>query len=548
MYITEVPCKKPSGKIFKTVLLRKSYRENGKVKNKTIANLSGCSEEEIEQLKVFFKTRKKESSPQFSSFSPAQIIPGKSLGSVVVLYEIAKRLRIDKVLGSSFHGELALWLIIARILEQGSRLSATRLDAIYDIASVIKLKRGFDENDLYQSLRWLSENQTAIEDNLFCRKNKSNFYWYDVTSSYFEGEQNELAAFGYNRDKKRAKRIVVIGLLCQEEGNPVSVEAFKGNTQDTQTFESQLIKLKNRFGCESVTIVSDRGLIRDKQKKLLSEYNFHYITALPMTQIIPLLKQGVLCANNFSSELKSLEHDGQRLIYRRNPERALKTVNQREDRLKTATQKVNQENERLKTALKASLPVAEKRIQKFLNKLHLSEWVTLTRIDREFSLMINQDELEKKSFFDGCYVWTTDWKESDLSDQEVYQHYKNLKYIEDDFRTFKTSFLEIRPIFVRSEASTRGHLLVIMLAHMILRELREAWKEFNVTVEEGLTQLSMLCRNTIKIGESQINIISTPNSEMSKLLNAINVHMPNQLNEVNVPVVSRVKTRISVKF
>jgi transposase len=546
MYITEIPSKKASGKVFKTILLRKSFRENGKVKNKTIANLSCCNDDEINILKEFLN-RKGKGAP--IADSSIQAIPGKSLGSIVVLYEIAHRLGIVEALGTSFHGKLALWLIFARILEQHSRLSATRLDSKYDISSVINLERGFDENNLYDCLQWLDKNQADIENNLFHRKKKSKeFFWYDVTSSYFEGQFNELAAFGYNRDKKKQKRIVVIGLLCQEEGDPVSIEAFRGNTQDTQTFENQLIKLKNRFNCESITLISDRGLIRDKQKELLSQYNFHYITALPMTQIRPLLNQGVLKSDNFVDELKSLQHGDQRLIYRRNPVRAEETKNAREDRFQTVKDKVNQENERLNTALKASLAVSRKKIQSMIDKYELSTWVSVSRIKRKFVLNVNEEQLKEKSAFDGCYVWATDWKESELSNKEVYQHYKDLKYIEDDFRCFKTSFLEIRPIYVRTEASTRGHLLVIMLAHMILRELRKGWSQFNNTVEEILGELSLLCRTVVKIGEREISTIATPNSKATEFLKAVKVKMPTSLEEVNVPVVSRHQVRKNVNF
>jgi len=546
MYITEIKCKKPSGKVFKTVLLRKSYREDGKVKNRTVANLSTCTEEEIGSIKTALNSKNK--TIQFEN--SIEIIPGKSVGGVFVIYEMARKLGIVEALGSSFHGQLALWLIIARILEQGSRLSSTRLDSIYDIASVINLKRGFDENNLYDSLHWLDANQNDIENTLFHRKKgPQNFFWYDVTSSYFEGEYNEFAAFGYNRDQKKQRRIMVIGLLCQDDGNPVSIEAFKGNTQDTQTFENQLLKLKNRFGCEAITIVSDRGLIREKQKTLLTDYNYHYITALPMPQITPLLEQGILKIEDFVNELKSFQHDERRYIYRRNPERASETQKHRMDRLGAAKEKIEKENERLKTALKASIPVAKKRLQGILNKYCLSEWTKLSVVKRQFILTIDEEKLKEKSAFDGCYVWTTDWKESELSNEEVYKHYKSLKYVEDDFRSFKTSFLEIRPIFVRTEESTKGHLLVVMLAHMILRELRGAWSHLNITVEEALTQLSLLCRNEIQIGDAQkISCIATPNIRMEALLKALNVRIPTNLEEVKVPVVSRKKIREAVKI
>lgn len=544
MYITEVPCKKASGKVFKSILLRKSYREGGKVKNMTIANLSNCSEDEINRIRSALKNKKN----ALDTSSGFEIHQGRSVGSVYVLYKIAERLGIISSLGDSFHAKLALWLIIARIIEKRSRLSATRLDAKYDIASIISLNRGFDENNLYDCLRWLSENQLEIEDSLFKRKKSSqNFYWYDVTSSYLEGAYNELAAFGYNRDKKKRKRIIVVGLLCRDKGDPIAIEAFKGNTQDTRTFESQLIKLKNRFGCESITMVCDRGLIREKQKMLLKQYGFHYITALPMPQILALFRSNVIKLEDFTNELKSVLYDDRRFIYRCNPERALETRRQRQERFETAQRKVDQENFRLSEHSKASPYPAKRRIQRVLKNLCVCEWVDVNIVKKRLVLQINEEKLKKKSAFDGCYIWTTDLSENELNNREVYERYKDLKYVEDDFRSFKTGFLEVRPIFVRSEKSTRGHLVVVMLAHMILRELRQAWSHFDKTVGEALGELGLLSLNSMQFSDGQkTNYIPIPNNSMAALLKAVSITMPKNLEERKVPVVSRCKVRKSV--
>lgn len=537
--------KRSSGKIYKSILLRESYREDKKVKKRTIANLSHCSEEQINAISWALKNK----GSKLTTNEDFKIIQGRSIGSVYVLHEIAKRLGIIEALGSSFHAKLALWLIIARIIEQGSRLSATRLDNQFDIASVIELERGFDENNLYDCLHWLDKNQTEIENFLFNQKKQSKqFYWYDVTSSYLEGKHNELAAFGYNRDQKKRKRIIVIGLLCQETGEPISIEAFKGNTQDTQTFENQLIKLKKRFGCESLTIICDRGIIREKQKKLLSQYGFHYITALPMRQITPLLNAKVIVPEEFTNDLQAKVYEGRRYIYRCNPERALETQKQRQERLDTAERRVNQENLRLREKQKSSPYAAKKRTQKYLKQLFLHEWVTISIKKRRLILEIDKEALKIKSKFDGCYVWTTDWAEEQISNREIYELYKNLKYIEEDFRTFKTTFLEIRPIFVRSEESTRGHLLVVMLAHMIVQELRKAWRSTNKTVAEVLVELSLLCRQTIEYsGGRAIDCIPIPNHGMSELLKALKIVMPQSLEEKKVTVVTRRKVRKSAK-
>lgn len=538
---------KQGNKVYHSVLLRESYREGNKVKKRTLLNLSKYSESFINAFESALKNKDSIPSLQCKDFTFHQ---GRSVGSVYVLHAVAKKLGIVDALGSDFHAKLALWLVFSRIIAQGSRLSATRLDSQYDMASVIGLERGFDENNLYDALHWLSDNQRSIEDALFKKKEKpQNYYWYDVTSSYFEGIHNELAEFGYNRDQKRGKRIVVIGLLCQNNGDPISIEAFKGNTQDTQTFENQLIKLKERFDCKSVTLICDRGIIKDKQKKLLSEYGFHYITALPMPTVTALLEKGKINLDDFTDEMKTVNIDGIRFLYRRNPERALETEQKREDRFQSAQGKVKAINLYLKQRPKALIASAQKKIVRILNKYCLSEWVKVNIQDKKLTLQRDEIKRAEKAKLDGCYIWTTDLSENELSAKEIHSRYKDLKYVEDDFRSFKSNFLEIRPFFVRSKKSTEGHLLVTMLAHLILRELRTAWAQLNISAKEALDELSLICQNMMKTPDgTKINYIPLPNESMRKLLAAVKVEIPKSIGEIKVSVVTRSKIRKSANI
>jgi len=277
MYIQRSKFKSRAGKIYETVILRESYREKGRIKKRTIANLSHCSPEEIQAIE--FALSHKHDLAHLSSLSGSvSIKEGDSIGGVWVIYQVAKTLGIEKALGNSHKGKLALWQVMARVLEQGSRLSAVRLDDTYALASILSLKRGFNEDHLYKNLAWLSEKQTKIEDKLFYNnKRNPNLFLYDVTSSYLEGSENELADWGYNRDGKKGKKQIGVGLLADDEGNPVSVEVFTGNTSDLATFHSQIEKAKHRFGCERVTFVGDRGMIKSGQIKDLSMHGFHYI-------------------------------------------------------------------------------------------------------------------------------------------------------------------------------------------------------------------------------------------------------------------------------
>lgn len=546
MYIARSRSKSASGKVYESILLRESYREGDKVKNRTIANLSKYSPSEIRALEFALKNK---DNPLILSTDSFQIDQGRSVGSILVLQILLDRLGITKALGNSFQAKLALWLIIARIVEQGSRLSATRLNAIYDIASIIDLKRGFDENNLYESLHWLDENQQKIEDFLF-KQNKysGQLYWYDVTSSYFEGQKNELAAYGYNRDNKKRKKQIVIGLLTINNGLPISVEVFQGNTQDTQTFQSQLNKLQTRFGCKNVILVGDRGMIRKKQKKLNREYGFQYVTALTLPEIKTLLKQNLLQLDNFKTELQSISHEGIRYLYRRNPERAKETQNQRQERLSTAQKRVDRENAMLEAKPKSLSETAKNRTEKYLKRLCISGWVSVCINERQLNLEIDLEKLEERSKFDGCYIWSTELTDDEASDREIYDRYKDLKFVENDFRELKTNFLEVRPIYVRTPESTRGHLLVTMLSYMVLRELRQAWNKLDLTVSEGLRILSTICQNTIRCSDGiSIEMIPSPSEEAKKLLTALNIQLPKTIKESKIRVVTRKKTKSSVQ-
>src|ERR671922_1733338 len=222
MYV-DVSSLRRNGKTYTRYLLRECYREAGKVKHRTIANLSRCSAQEIEAVRLALRHKQ-----ELAALGPlkdaVQLHQGPSIGAVWLVYQVARQLGIEQALGPSRQGRLALWQVVARVIDQGSRLSAVRLAAPHAACDVVGLER-FDEEDLYGNLEGLSVHQAEIEDRLFQLQPKepaSGLFLYDVTSSYLEGNHNELGAFGYNRDGKRGKRQLVIGLLCNGGGRPPS--------------------------------------------------------------------------------------------------------------------------------------------------------------------------------------------------------------------------------------------------------------------------------------------------------------------------------------
>ena len=267
-----------------------------------------------------------------------------------------------------------------------------------------------------------------------------------------------------------------------------------------------------------------------------------------MPQIKSLLNSCILNLADFSNDLKSVLHEGIRYIYRCNPERAKETQFQRSERLSTAQRHVDSENEFLKTRARASPQLAKNRIKKYLKKLCIVEWVNVNISKRQLVLKVDEESLKVKSAFDGCYVWTTEISEKEASDQEIYNRYKDLKYVEEDFRTLKTCFLEIRPVYVRTLESTHGHIFHMMLAHMIVRELRQAWACLNITVEEGLMRLSSICYQTLQLSEG-VNVSCIPKQvgETAALLEALKIELPKSIQHCDINVVTRKKTRNSVK-
>ena len=539
MYVDE----SNSGK-YKRFLLRESYRLNGKVKHRTIANLSACSAQEIQAIRLALK-HKDNLTALVSVAEDIRVQQGLSVGGVWLVYELARQLGIEAALGTSRQGKLGLWQVIARVIDQGSRLSAVRLAVSHAACDVLGLE-SFNEDDLYSNLDWLDEQQERIEDRLFQSLPAAagrGLYLYDVTSSYLEGVCNEFAAFGYNRDGKKGKRQIVIGLLCDGCGRPLSIEVFKGNTQDAATLASQIGKVADRFGGGQVTFVGDRGMIKSQQVEDLAEHGFHYITAITKPQIESLLKAGVLQMGLFDQPLAEVvSDDGPRYILRRNPIRAAEVAASRQDKLRVVRAEVDRQNVYLKEHAKAHVTVAISKLAARCQKLRLSEWVRAAAGGREISLEIDQQVLAEQQKLDGCYVLKTDLSPELVNAQTVHSRYKDLALVEWAFRTGKTVELEMRPIHVRLAGHTRGHAFVVMLAYKISQELASRWRNIDTTVQEGLHELTTLCATELLInGRPRCNCIPQPRPSVQQLLEAASVRLPHALPCKGVRVATRKK-------
>jgi hypothetical protein len=532
------------GKTYTRHLLRESYRAHGKVLHRTIANVSHCSAAEIEALRLAL--RHKESLEHLGTIQDAITLKqGLSFGAVWTVYHVARRLGIEQALGTTRDGKLALWQGIARVIDQGSRLSAVRLAMSHAACDVLGLGP-FDEEALYDNLDWLANRQAAVEDTLFAQRTQTkpvSLFLYDVTSSYVEGTHNALAAFGYNRDGKKGKMQIVIGLLCDEDGHPVSIEVFPGNTQDSRTFAAQLAKVKTRFGVHEITFVGDRGMIKGQQIEDLAQHGFHYITAITKPQIEKLLRTGTFQLDLFDQELAEvLTEAGIRYVLRRNPVRVQEVRDTRHAKLATLQAQVAKQNQYLIDHPRAKAQGAVQKLVARATTLRIADWVELTLDERTITLAINEDAQTEAAPLDGCYVLKTDLTPQQAHKELVHDRYKDLAAVEHAFRTCKTAHLEVRPIFLRREARTRAHAFVVMLAYQIIQYLTACWSPLDITVEEGLHALTTLCLVEVSpTNAPSYHCLPTPRDTIARLLHSADITLPKAFSPSGVRVSTKKK-------
>jgi transposase len=465
--------------------------------------------------------------------------------------QIATRLGIKKALGVTRAAELGYWQVLARVLRPGTSLLAmVRLAAGCAAAALLGWRRPFTEDDLYTNGTWLEGRHAVMERRLWeqrADRAKNQLFLYDVTSSYLEGGYNALAAWGYNRDGKKGKKQLVVGLLTDAQGEPVSTQVYRGNTRDLKTFGQQVHQVKKELGCEGVTLVGDRGMIRRDQKAAALQAGFHYITALTKPQIEKLLKAKVLQMELFEEKVsEAVGEDGQRYVLRRNPIRQQELAQSREQKRHTLEQAVLKANTYLDQHPRAKVATQRRRLATQLERLGIGDWLKLGIRKQRLRLTLDPQALEAAAKLDGCYVVETDLKDHQADTQTVHDRYKDLSKVERDFRTLKTGHLEFRPWFVCTEENTQAHALTSMLALKVRRHLEQAWWSLEVTVEEGLRELEQLC--VIELvhrhsGQVVAREVPLPSLRQAQLLEALGLdqNLPSSVPEAKVTVGTRKK-------
>lgn len=536
MYVERINNRR-GNKVYRQVLLRESYREPGaprsRVKHRTLLNLTKYDPKDVAAIEMALKHKNDLKKLKEASQAKVEVKQDKSVGAVWALWRVAQKTGPASALGGSQEGRRVLWQVFARLINQGSRLSAVRLAQEHAACEVLGLE-SFNEDRLYESLDWLDARQPRIEDKLYKKRGSddsgSQLFLYDVTSSYLEGTENDYAAYGYNRDGKRGKLQIVVGLLTDSDGCPVSVEVFEGNTSDPKTVWSQVRKVADRFHATDVVFVGDRGMLKSAQVAELGEEGFHYVTAITKPEIESLIKEGVVQLNMFEEKLCEVDMDGVRYILRRNPERAAEMAASREDKFQSLSALISKKNDYLAAHPRASVDVALRDVRAYAKKLRIDGWVLIEADGRTITIAKDEAALAQAARLDGCYALKTDVSRELCDAETVHDRYKDLALVERAFRSMKTAHLEVRPVYVRKAARTRAHVFIVMLAYMLRRELEHAWREFDVTVEEGLSLLGTLCAQEIKIGgQGGCLSVPEPRPSLAQLFDALNIKPPANL-------------------
>lgn len=508
-----------------SILLRESYREGSAVKKRTLKNITDWSLERIAALEAVLKEDVQ--GRKFTNVADVELETGKNFGALFAFSSLSKYLRLPEALGESRAGRLALMMAVLRPIKPVSKLGTVAMAQNQAVEELLGIS-SFDEDDLYGALDWLEKNQDSIEDALFKARGGQcqTLFLYDVTSSYLEGQDNELAKYGYNRDKKAGKKQIVIGLLKDEHGLPVSVQVYEGNTLDHKTVSDQIKKLKERFGVKRVAMIGDRGMLKQAQIEELGAIEWNYITALTKPQLESLLEQGVIQLSLFDEKICEVEQEGRRLILRRNSKRAAEVGTNRQCRMDKFLALVKEVNEKLSRGLRADAQKSFQKVSAAVVRYNLEKFVSLRLNERSIEATVDERKVQSAKQLDGCYALVTDFDKKSCSAETVHDRYKDLAQVESAFRLLKSS-LDVRPLWHRRADRTRAHVFVVMLSLLLLEEFQRRIQDLDTTTEAAIDALNNIQLSDLKIGNDIVKKLpSKLRPEQSAILNALKLRLP----------------------
>jgi hypothetical protein len=480
MYIERIPNRNSRP----AVLLRESFREGGKVRKRTLANLTGWPEQRIEALRAVLKGE-----TQVGDLRQAfQVVRSQPHGHVAAVLASLRKIGLDRVLASRscVERKLVVAMLVARVIDPGPKLATARAlraeTACSSLGALLSVET-VDEEGLYCAMDWLVARQDRIEAKL-AKKHLSDgcLVLYDVSSSYYTGTHCSLAKFGHSRDGKKGFPQIVYGLLCNREGCPVAVEVFEGNVGDPKTLASQVRKIRQRFGIERVVLVGDRGMITEARirEELEPVDGLDWITTLRAPAIRRLAEEGIVQPSLFDerdlAEIRSPDYPGERLIACRNPFLAEERARKREELLRATERELDKivaATRRRQRPIQGQDKIAL-RVGKVINHYKMEKHFRLTITDMALSWERDTEKIAAEASLDGIYIIRTSVVEERLGPESAVRAYKDLSRVERAFRSLKTVDLKVRPIHHRLPERVRAHVFLCMLAYHVEWHMRRA--------------------------------------------------------------------------
>ena len=473
MFIAVVPNRKSRP----TILLRETYREDGKVRNRTLANLTDWAPEKIAALASALDAARSGN----VGTGMIELLATIPHGHVHAVLGTLRRLELEQVLLTRRCRErdLVAAMIVARVLDPGSKLSTHRAFGHTTLGEAMEVADAKHE-ELYTALDWLLARQEAIEAKLAKRHLvDGSLLLYDLTTVWFEGDKCELGKFGHSKEGRSNKLQILVGLLCNREGIPVSIQVFEGNASETGTLEGQIQKVRERFGLKHIVFIADRGILRSVRiKEDLGPLGLDWITALRKPAIRELIQKGAFQPSLFEqvdfAEIEDPAYPGERLIVCRNPILAHDRARRREEllsrtekELKGIQDSVNRETRPLHGKDQIGLKVGG-----LLNRFNVGRFFDLTITDHRFAFHRKEAQIHEDAALDGFYVIRTSLDKQTMDAAETVMAYKGLAKVETAFKQMKTEDLEIRPIYHRLADRVKAHVFLCMLAYYVEWHLR----------------------------------------------------------------------------
>ena len=483
----ETVTKSHKGKTYMSILLRRTYREDGKVKHETLGNLSDLPPDVLDFMRGRLNGELEEATPS----GPFQIVRSLPHGNVAAVLQTAKNIGLDQLLGSRRCRErdLVLAMIVSRVLSPRSKLSACAALQAETAQSTLaeELRLGdVDVHELYAAMDWLLDRQKRIENKLAKKHLQGGvLVLFDVSSSYYTGRKSAFVTHGYSRDHRGDQPQIVYGLLCDGEGRPIAVEVFPWNTADPVTFTQIVARVRNRFGIKRVVFVGDRGMITSARidEDLRGVDCLDWISALRSEGIRKLIKGKLVQRSLFDehdlAEITSDDFPGERLIVCRNPQLAEERARKREALLQ-ATEKqlepIRKATLRKRSPLRGQDEIGL-RVGKIIGKHKMQKHFQLTITEKSFSFQRNNQKIKDEALLDGLYVVRTSVKSDTMPTVRVVETYKILSRAERAFRCLKTVDLQLRPIYHHKDERIRAHVFLCMLAYYVEWHMRERLRE-----------------------------------------------------------------------